>query len=124
MSIPVRLADLAQVVTDYDSAYLLSCSADGQVKAITVDPVIESGAIRVPGPSQGTAENLAVNSAVTLLYPPLERHGYTLIVDGTARESEDGFDMTAETAVLHRPAAHADGPVPADGCGADCRRLA
>lgn len=120
MSIPVSIDDLARVAADYGSAYLLSCS-DGRVKAVTVEPVIESGAIQVPGQSRGTAANVAENPAVTLLYPPLERHGYTLIVDGTARVENDGFAIAAETAVLHRPASHAEGPLPADGCGADCR---
>ena len=28
--------------------------------------------------------NLAANPAVTLVFPPLEHRGYTLLVDGTA----------------------------------------
>jgi len=121
MSIPVDPADLREALSDFDSGYLLTTSSP-QVKVVTVDPVAGAdGALRIAGPGRGTLRNLAENPVVTLVFPPRERHGYTLLVDGRA-EVEDGSDVvvTPSAAVLHRPAAHADAPVPADGCGHDC----
>ena len=60
----------------------------------------------------------------TLLFPPPEPRGYSLIVDGTARTTDDGFVLEPATAVLHRPADHADPGTPHThdaGCGHDCR---
>ena len=120
MSIPVDPADLAQALADFDSGYLLT-TASPQVKVVTVDPVVaDDGSLRVPGPGRGTLRNLAENPAVTLVFPPRERHGYTLLVDGTGAADGEDVVVTATAAVLHRPAAHADGPLPPDGCGHDC----
>lgn len=121
MSIPVDPADLRQALGDFDSGYLLSTSSP-QVKVVTVDPVAEAdGTLRIAGPGGGTLRNLAENPTVTLVFPSRERHGYTLLVDGTAAlAGESDVVVTATAAVLHRPAAHADGPLPPDGCGHDC----
>ena len=121
MSIPVAPTDLRQALADFDSGYLLSTSSP-QVKVVTVDPVADAdGTLRISGPGRGTLRNVAENPAVTLVFPPRERHGYTLLVDGTAAASgESDVVVTATAAVLHRPAAHADGPLPPDGCGHDC----
>jgi hypothetical protein len=120
MSIPVDPADLRQALADFDSAYLLTTSSP-QVKVVTVDPVAgDDGTLRIAGPGRGTLRNLAENPAVTMVFPPRERHGYTLLVDGSATAEAEDVVVTATAAVLHRPAAHADGPVPPDGCGHDC----
>ncbi|KAB2811891.1 pyridoxamine 5'-phosphate oxidase family protein [Pimelobacter simplex] len=121
MSIPVAPADLRQALADFDSGYLLSTSSP-QVKVVTVDPVADGdGTLRISGPGRGTLRNVAENPTVTLVFPPRERHGYTLLVDGTAAVSgESDVMVTATAAVLHRPAAHADGSLPPDGCGHDC----
>ena len=119
MSIPVEIDRLADTLAGYAAGYLLTCSADGRVKAVTVDPEQVAGVLRCP-PSRGTAANLAANPAATLLFPPREERGHTLLVDGTAEATDDAIAFTPDTAVLHRPASHADGPVASDGCGHDC----
>lgn len=120
VSIPVDPADLHRAVADFDSGYLLTTSSP-QVKVVTVDPVVAAdGTVRIDAPGRGTVRNLEANDAVTLVFPPRERHGYTLLVDGTARVDGEDVVVRATGAVLHRPAAHADGPVPPDGCGHDC----
>ncbi|HRW18432.1 MAG TPA: hypothetical protein P5181_06265 [Dermatophilaceae bacterium] len=123
MSIPVDLARLGDVLGDYGAGYLLTASPEGRVKAVTVHPYAAHGHLVVPSPSRGTSANLAGNDKVTIIWAPLQAKGYTLIVDGTAAEASDGlgFLVTPQTAVLHRPADHADGPPPPDGCGHDCR---
>lgn len=119
MSIPVDISRLAEALADRGAGHLLTASADGRVKAVTVEPTLADGMLRCP-PSRGTAANLAHNPAATLLFPPREERGHTLLVDGTATADESGIVFTPQAAVLHRPASHADGPLPADGCGHDC----
>ena len=60
---------------------------------------------------------------MTLVFPPREPRGFTLLVDGTAEVAGDDVRITPATAVLHRPASHADGPPAPDGCGNDCAPL-
>ncbi|QZY28553.1 pyridoxamine 5'-phosphate oxidase family protein [Nocardioides coralli] len=119
MSIPVEVARLGEALAGRGSGYLLTCSADGAVKAVTVEPSLVDGVLRCP-PSRGSAANLAVNPRATLLFPPSEHHGHTLLVDGTGAVEDEGIVVAPESAVLHRPADHADGPLPGEGCGHDC----
>ena len=119
MSIPVDVADLARALEGFGAGYLLT-TADGRVKVVTVEPTVTDGLVLVAGPGKGTLANLAENTAVTLVFPPPEPRGFTLLVDGTAEISGDDVQLVPEGAVLHRPARHADGPLPPDGCGHDC----
>ena len=119
VSIPVEIGDLAAALERFGSGYLLT-TTDGRVKVVTVDPVVDDGDLRIASPGRGTLANLATNPAVTLVLPPLEHHGHSLLVDGTAAVDGEDVRVTPTSAVLHRPAAHADGPLPADGCGHDC----
>jgi hypothetical protein len=123
MSIPVEIARLAEAMGDFGSGYLLTASADGRVKAVTVDPEVKGGVVRCAA-SRGTASNLAVNPQATLVLWPRQEHGFSLLVDGTAVATDDAVELTPVSAVLHRPAAHADGPVAGDGCGHDCAPVA
>jgi hypothetical protein len=121
MSIPVDLAHLASALADFGDGYLLTTSADGRVKAVTVSATVEDGVVSVPRPSRGTSANLASNEAATLLFPPRDPQGHTLLVDGTAAPTEEGFELRPASAVLHRPAAHSDDPeAGSSGCGHDC----
>ena len=128
MSIPVAIEDLERTLREYGAGYLLTTAA-GRVKAVTVEPRVVGGALEIDGRSGGSARNLADEPAATLLFPPTEPRGYTLLVDGYAEARDDGFRFTPATAVLHRPASHADGPPPPAGagegtdCGNDCHPL-
>jgi hypothetical protein len=119
MSIPVEISDLRTALADFSSGYLMT-TTDGRVKVVTVDPSYDGGALLVAGPGRGTVANLAANAAVTLVFPPAEPKGYTLLVDGTGTVDGDDVRVEPATAVLHRPRSHADGPLPPDGCGHDC----
>lgn len=119
MSIPVELADLAHALEDFGDGYLLTTGRRG-VKAITVTAVVADGVVRIPGPSRGTAANLEADPTATLLFPPREPRGHTLLVDGTAEALEDGFVLSPTSAVLHRPTDHADGAAGSSACGHDC----
>lgn len=116
----MEIADLAEALADRGPGYLLTASTDGQVKAVTVEPVLRDGVLHCP-PSRGSARNLDAHASATLLFPPPVARGHTLLVDGTATATDDGIAFTPTSAVLHRPADHADGAgSTGDGCGHDC----
>lgn len=119
MSINVGLDELRSALEQFGSGYLLTTS-DGKVKVVTVDPESTDDALRLEDPGQGSRANLESNPSVTLVFPPLEARGYTLLVDGTATVHDSTVLVNPSNAVLHRPARHADGPPPPDGCGEDC----
>ena len=123
MSIPVEVADLAAALKDFGAGYLLTTTG-GTVKVVTVEPRVSDGALLVEAPGRGTLANLADNDAVTLVFPPGEPKGFTLLVDARGEVTGDDVRVTPSGAVLHRPASHADGPpaprAGADACGNDC----
>jgi hypothetical protein len=119
MSVKVDLDRLGETLGDYDFAYLLTVSDDARAHAVAVQPRLEADALHVPGLGNRTRANLAARTAVTLLFPPRERGGYSLIVAGRATARDDGAAVVPSHAVLHRPADHPTSP--ADGsCGNDC----
>lgn len=121
MSTTVDLASLAETVAGYGSAYVLT-TTDARVRAVAVDPVLVDGVFQLTW-SKRTAANVAVNPAVTLLFPPLEPRGYSLIVDGSATDTGGALEVAPAAAVLHRPMSHADSDTTAEDCTDDCRRI-
>src|SRR4051812_50173252 len=98
MSIPVEVSELSTVLAGYGAGYLLTASGDGRVKAVTVEPEVRDGVLVVSGPGRGSSRNIAANPAVTLLFPPLEPRGFTLLVDGTAAVHDDVVRVSPESA--------------------------
>ena len=129
----VDVKRLAAALTDYPFGYLITVDDGYRVHAVTVEPELRDvpdgpdgpGAILDVGLVGGhTRENLAHRSEVTLLWPPPEPGGYSLIVDGRA-EATDSDSETARIgvvptrALLHREA-DPDSPEAAKGCLHDC----
>lgn len=104
MSILVDLADLPRTLADFDRGYLLS-SKDGRVKAVSVRAEVDGGTLLVRTPGRGSVANVGANPDVTLLFPPLESPGMTLLVDGTAAAEGDDVRVTPTGAVLHKAVA-------------------
>jgi hypothetical protein len=122
MSIPVELERLRdEIARCGGSAYLLTVSRDGRPHAVS-GSVEWSGGALVGGVGRRTAENIAERPLVSLLWPPAEPGGYSLIVDATASLEAAGDGQRARfvptRGVLHRPAAEDRAPAP--GCSADC----
>lgn len=115
----MKIDQLADALAERGVGYLLTSGEDGRVKAVTVEPTLRDGVLHCT-PSRGSTRNLDAHPAATLLFPPSQPRGHTLLVDGTATGGDDGIAFTPESAVLHRPADHADGPTDAGGCGHDC----
>jgi hypothetical protein len=129
----VDVERLAAALTDYPFAYLITVDDDYRVHTVTVEPRLRDlpdgpdgpGAIVDVGLIGGrTRTNLAQRSDVTLLWPPPEPGGYSLIVDGSAQVSDAGADtarlgVVPTRALLHRDA-DPDSPEAAKGCLHDC----
>lgn len=119
MSVKVDLTALADKMADYDFAYLLTVSDDQRPHAVAVQPVMRGRAVTVGSLGNRTLANLAARPEVTLLFPPREQGGYSLIVDGRAATDSDGTCVEPAHAVLHRPADHSIGTSDSS-CGNDC----
>ena len=130
----VDVKRLAAALTDYPFAYLITVDDGYRVHTVTVEPQLldlpdgpdgPGGIIDVGLIGGRTQKNLARRRDVTLLWPPPEPGGYSLIVDGSAELSdpEDAADDAAHLrvvptrALLHRDA---DSPAAAKGCLHDC----
>src|SRR6478609_8616109 len=98
MSIPVEVADLEHALADFGAGYLLTVGGRGTVKVVTVEPAVQDGVLVVTGPGKGTIVNLAGNAAVTLVFPPLQPRGFTLLVDGTGEAAGEDVRVTPSAA--------------------------
>lgn len=120
MSIPVDLDRLRDELETYGlQPYLLTVTDTSRPHAVAASVEWDGGSL-VMAVGGRTAANAAARPDVTLLWPPREPGGYSLIVDGTATVGEADGAVVAfrpTKAVLHRPAAE---PAPGDGCGSDC----
>jgi hypothetical protein len=120
----VDLKRLAAALADYDFAYLLTVGDDYRVHTVTVDPVLRDGVLDVGLIGGRTYKNLANRRDATLLWPPREPGGYSLIVDGRAAVTDAEKDtvqleIMPTRALLHRNA-DPDSPAAAKGCLHDC----
>ncbi|HEU5035749.1 MAG TPA: pyridoxamine 5'-phosphate oxidase family protein [Nocardioides sp.] len=104
MSIPVEVADIPHRLAEFDRGYLLT-ARDGAVKAVSVRVESEDGHLLVRAPGRGSVANVHANPSVTLLFPPVETAGMTLLVDGSAEAEGDDVRVVPTGAVLHKPVA-------------------
>ncbi len=122
MSIPVQLGELGEAVGRFGFAYLLTVSDDGRPHSVAVDPTTDGTEFAIDA-GRRTRANAQARSNVSLLFPPVEPGGYSLIVDATATVDGESIRLAPSGAVLHRPASI--GFVPDNpACTADCVPLA
>ena len=118
----VDLKRLAAALDDFPFAYLITVDDGYRAHTVTVEPTLHDGVLDVGLIGGRTSKNLAQRNDVTLLWPPSEVGGYSLIVDGQA-EVTGADDQTVQLtivptrALLHR---NADSPTAAKGCLHDC----
>ena len=120
----VDLDKLAAALPDYPFAYLITVDDGYRVHTVTVEPQLRESSLDVGLIGGGTRENLAHRSDVTLLWPPTEPGGYSLIVDGRAEVTVADAEtvrlaVVPTRALLHRDA-DPDSPNAAKGCLHDC----
>lgn len=104
MSVPVPLDELAQQIERFGpNPYLVTVAPDGRPRATSVSVTWHRDALMV-GAGRRTAENVAANDAVALLWPAPEPGQHALIVDGRGAvhgSSDRAVLIQPGKAVLH-----------------------
>ena len=124
MSIAVDLERLRETIDTLERApYLLTVSDDGRAHSVAVAWQWHEDEITCAVGNR-TLANAGTRPDVSLLWPPNDADGYSLIVDATVTATsgtgtgDNLVRLQPTRAVLHRPAP--DGATLATGCGADC----
>ncbi|QAY60409.1 pyridoxamine 5'-phosphate oxidase family protein [Microbacterium protaetiae] len=120
----VDINAVAEHARAYGFAYLITITKHQRVHTSVVHPEFTDHAVTIPGASDRARTNAGAHPDVSLVWPPPNATGYSLIVDGTA----DGQDAAAlriapSRAILHRPATEPTAPGAGDGCVQDCIEL-
>lgn len=118
MSIKVDLDRLSDALSDFGLGYLITVGDDFRAHTVSIDTAISDGVFNIGSIGNTTRRNVIEHVGVTLLWPPNEQGGYSLIVDGRAEVHGDGLRATPTRAVLHRSATPRTPS--ASGCGEDC----
>lgn len=118
----MKLDELATTLARFPFVYLLTVGEQPRPHISALTATVVDDAVVVAEPGQRSRSRVELNELVTLLAPPYEAGGYSLIVDGTARLSEDAVVVSPTRAVLHR-AAPSPAANNAGGCVQDCVEL-
>lgn len=102
MSVKVDLDKLADTLANFSLGYLITVGDEFRAHTVAVVPEFANGVFTIGPLGNTTRRNAGAHDAVTVLWPPREPTGYSLIVDGTAEVSEDSLLLTPTRAVLHR----------------------
>jgi hypothetical protein len=121
MSVQVDIDRLSDELTNFTFAYLVTVGDDYHAHTVAVEPVLADGVIDVGPVGGSTRRNVIAHSGVTLVWPPSEPGGHSLIVDGEGRPDDDALTVLPSRAVLHRKAA--PGVATKPGCKDDCLPL-
>jgi hypothetical protein len=129
MSISVELERVqSEAALRGPGSFLLTVTDDGRPHVVAVSVGWEGSAL-VLSAGRTSVHNAGARPGVSLLWPPVEPGGYSLIVDGeaVAEPSPDGeggrVTLEVTRAVLHRPAtsnAATTDATPTEACGSDC----
>ncbi|MEI7753490.1 MAG: pyridoxamine 5'-phosphate oxidase family protein [Actinomycetota bacterium] len=106
MSVVVSLAELpAAIERQIGWCYLLTVSDQSSARAVAIAPAWghESGTLTAEV-GRRTADNAAARPSVSMVWPPADPYGYSLIVDGTVQVHDVTITFTPTSAVMHRPA--------------------
>ena len=125
MSIPVTIEALREAIERQGSvAYLLSAGSDGRPHTVQLTFSWDDSGRLVLHPGNSTIANVQARPLVSLLWPPAEPGGYSLIVDATVVDAvasgtgANTVSVQPSKAVPHRPAPP-DSPKAATH-GSDC----
>jgi hypothetical protein len=116
VSLKVELGELAKTLEPYGFAYLVTVGDGGRAHVLAVTPVLSDDGLVVGGVGRHSQENATARPGVTLVWPPAESGGFSLLVDGAATVDGETITVAPTKAVLHRPAPGADGL----RAGSDC----
>ncbi len=102
MSAKVDLDQLESALAEYSFAYLVTVNDDFRAHTVAVTPVLADGVFSIDDIGGSTGRNAADHPDVTLVWPPRDPSGYTLIVDGRSDLTDAGMRVKPSRAVLHR----------------------
>ena len=128
MSVSVALESLQEETDRRGSvAYFVSVGSDGRPHTVQLQVAWSDLGHLVVHPGNSTVANVGDRPLVSLLWPPVEPGGYSLIVDATvvdvngAGDGSNSVSVEPTKAVLHRPAQPTDTEAVAHG--SDCVRV-
>jgi hypothetical protein len=105
MSIRVELDELPRAVADRGAAaYLVTVSAEGRPKIVSVHVTVAAGSLRMAA-GRGTRTNVRERPQATLLWPAAADHPHhSLLVDGEAVVDDEAeqVELRPAAAILHR----------------------
>lgn len=104
MSVKVELGQLEATLRGYGFAYLVTVGEAARAHVLAVSPRLEGGGLVVEGLGRHSQANAGEHPDVTLVWPPAEPGGYSLLVDGSAVVDGSTITVRPTRAVLHRPA--------------------
>ena len=116
MSVKVELDELAARLDEYGFAYLVTVSDAGAAHVIAVTPRLTADGVVADALGRHSIANATAHPEVTMVWPPTQAGGYSLIVDGTATVGDEAITLSPTKAVLHRPAPGADGTRVGNDC--------
>jgi hypothetical protein len=122
MSVKVDLDKLADALVDFTFGYLITVGDDYRAHTVAIEPVLSAGTFDVGQMGSGTRRNASEHPDVTVVWPPADPGGYTLIVDGRAEVTDGGLTVVPTRAVLHRRATSDSAATSPDGLH-DCLPL-
>ena len=91
-------------------------SDEGRAHVLSVWPEVTADGLVVDGVGRHSQANAAAHPTVTLVWPPADPGGYSLLVDGVATVDGSTITVVPTKAILHRPAPGPDGR----RAGSDC----
>jgi hypothetical protein len=106
MSVEVAIDDLASTAEGYDFAYVITVSERQHAHIVAVRPRVVGRGQLVVEVGRTTVANAGERPNLTLVYPPVDSGGLSLVVDAVASSGPATGMLTLEAthAVLHRPA--------------------
>jgi len=124
VSVPVSIERLREAMADFHSApYFLTVSADGRPHAVAVSVAWAGDALELTA-GRTSATNATDRPLVSMVWPPDEVGGYSLIVDAVASTAGEPGAATVHLrptkAVLHRAPAESVAPASPEACTSDC----
>lgn len=103
MSIAVPLDELEEALVAHPWGYLVTVTEDGRSRVLAVPTDYVEGCLRCTA-GRSARENIVHHSEVTMVFPPADSAGFSLIVDGLAELHGEVLAVRPTWAVLHRPA--------------------
>jgi hypothetical protein len=115
MSVKVDLDKLGDALADFSIGYLITVGDDFRAHTVAVSPAFADGSFDVGAIGKHTRGNVSAHEDITLVWPPRQDGGYTLIVDGRASLTDETLRVEPTRAVLHRSATPASTATSPDG---------